>query len=105
MLVGAMLGDPAARYNVLYSEYDASREAICQIILPPGSSPPTWPLDKGHYWLRQVDMHNEADSSGNTNTVTAHDNVVDAAYYYYDTHDLAAPQTATSDNASIRLRC
>jgi hypothetical protein len=61
-----MLGGPAARHNVLYSEYDASGEAICQIILPPGCGPPTWPLDKGHYWLRQVDMHNEADSSGNT---------------------------------------
>lgn len=81
LLVGAMPGDPAARCNVLYSEYDASGEAIYQIILPPGSGPPTWPLDKGHYWLLQVDMHNEADSSGNTSTVTAHDNVVDAAYY------------------------
>ena len=41
LLVGAMPGDPAARCNVLYSE------AICQIILPPGSDPPTWP-PSGH---------------------------------------------------------
>ena len=47
LLVGAMPGDPAARCNVLYSEYDASGEAICQIILPPGSGPPTWP-PSGH---------------------------------------------------------
>ena len=89
LLVGAMPGDPADRCNVLYSEYDASGEAIYQIILPPGSGLPTWPPSGHAQW---------GDSSGNTNTVTAHDNVVDAAYYDH-THDLAVSQTATSDNA------
>jgi hypothetical protein len=57
-LVASMPGDPDSQRNVLFTEYTAKHAPLCQVILPPGSTAPSWPLPQGHYWQRQIDEWN-----------------------------------------------
>jgi hypothetical protein len=57
-LIASMQGDPDSQRNVLFTEYTANHAPLCQIILPPGSTAPSWPLPQGHYWERQIDLWN-----------------------------------------------